>query len=275
VFQEFGTGGTGDQLTAVRILGQIDSPLSSKLLAVLAIYGKTPEVRRSAMEVLRGRDPNEYLAIVVNLLVDPVKYQARPVNGPGSTGLLLIEGDHAIIRRFYDVPLPRLNFNPGVDTVGIDNSGMPYMYHPLGIGKSTLISRKGTLATGTTSVYEDTHYGTSVSPSEVLAAGQQGAMLAQQQLESDVAQLEAFNEVRRAFNEHLIAIAKFASNKDFGSEPKEWRDKLAALGRYRQTPNQQPIKPTFDELVPLPFLPIFGHLSMVNVKRIVTTPPDN
>src|SRR4051794_11374496 len=48
VFREYGAGGTSDQEIAIQILGQIDVPLSTKLLAVLAIYGKTPDVRRRA-----------------------------------------------------------------------------------------------------------------------------------------------------------------------------------------------------------------------------------
>src|SRR4051794_10678844 len=84
VFREFGAGGTNDQAIAIQLLGQVDSPMASKLLAVLAVYGKTPDIRRRATETLRGRNPDEYLAILVNLLADPLKYEVRPVGGPGS-----------------------------------------------------------------------------------------------------------------------------------------------------------------------------------------------
>jgi hypothetical protein len=275
VFREFGSGGTSDQLIAVQILGQIDAPLSSKLLAVLAVYGKTPEVRRRATETLRGRDADDYLAILVNLLSDPLKYEVRPVGGPGSPGVLFVEGERFNVRRFYDAPAPFLRFQPG-DIVSYDENGLPAIIRPSGLTSSTLVQQTGTKKTGTTQTFVDHELATRYSLSEMLAEAQRGAISAQLQLQSDVAQIEALNDARTKFNTLVMNVAKDASGKDLGKESKDWRDALAAQGqgRYRKTSQESPRKPTIDELVPLAYLPRFGQLTMVNLQRIVTTPPD-
>src|SRR5262249_48221386 len=93
LFREFGGGGEVDQSILVQALGHIDAALSSKSLAFLAVYGKTPEVRRRATETLRARPDHEYLDILMSLMSDPIRYEVRPVGGPGSPGILLVEGE--------------------------------------------------------------------------------------------------------------------------------------------------------------------------------------
>ena len=111
IYQEFGGGGPRDQEIAVQLLGQIDTPISSKTLAMLAIYGKSPNVRRIATETLRGRNPEVYLEVLVNLMKDLWKFEVRPVGGPGSPGILLVEGQRFNVKRFYAL-LHRPMFRP-------------------------------------------------------------------------------------------------------------------------------------------------------------------
>lgn len=102
-----------DQEIAVRALGRLDSPLSSKLLALLSVYGKSLETRRQATEILRGRDPDDFLGVLVNLMVDPIKYEVRPVGGPGSPGVLFVEGQRFNVQRVYAAPTSNVTFRPG------------------------------------------------------------------------------------------------------------------------------------------------------------------
>jgi hypothetical protein len=273
VFREFGVGGTDDQAIAIQVLGQIDAPLSSKLLAVLAVYGKTPDVRRRATESLRGRNPDEYLAILVNLMSDPLKYEVRPVGGPGSPGILYVEGERFNVRRFYAAPAPYLRFQPG-DVISYDENGLPAIIRPVGRVSSRVLNETGTKKTGTTTTYLDSDAGVRFSMSEMMVEAQRGAISAQLQLQADIAQIEALNDARKTFNELVMNVAKDAGGKDFGKEPKGWRDALAGKGRYRKDREETPRKPTLDELVPLAYLPRFGELTMVNLQRIVSTPPD-
>ncbi len=272
IFREFGAGGTNDQVIAVQILGQIDAPLSSKLLAVLAVYGKTPEVRRTATETLRARDSGDYLPLLVNLLTDPLKYEVRPVGGPGSPGILYVEGERFNLRRFYAAPVPYLRLQQG-DVISYDEHGLPAVIRPFALASSRVIHETGTKKTGTTQTLLDFDLAARISMSDMLIEAQKGAMTAQLQLQADMARIEALNNARRAFNTLVLNVAKDAGGKDLGKEPKDWRDALAPQGRYRKNPQKAPRKPTIDELVPLAYLPRFGELTMINLQRIVTTPP--
>ena len=67
----------------VQILGQIDKPISSKVLAMFAVFGRTPEVRQRATETLRGRTAEDFLDLFIALLIDPINFEVKPVGGPG------------------------------------------------------------------------------------------------------------------------------------------------------------------------------------------------
>lgn len=90
-----------DQLILVQVLGQIDKAPSSRVLAMLAVYGKTPDLRRRAIETLRGRPAEDFLDLLVGLMIDPYKYEVKPVAGPGSPGVLFVEGEKFNVSRFY------------------------------------------------------------------------------------------------------------------------------------------------------------------------------
>ncbi len=115
------------QPRAVRLLGQVDAPSASRALASLAVFAKSAEARRAAAETLRGRDPREYAALLIGLIRDPIKYEVKPVGGPGSPGVLVVEGKKANFKRFY---APTSAIQPG-DSIGIDPFGRPVVRHPL------------------------------------------------------------------------------------------------------------------------------------------------
>ena len=116
----FATGATTQSLAA-RLLGQIDSPGSSKALAFLAVFAKSAESRRAATETLRRRDPREYANLLITLIRKPIRYEVKPTGGPGSPGELFVEGEKANLRRLY---APTSAFQPG-DAVTIDQFGQP------------------------------------------------------------------------------------------------------------------------------------------------------
>ena len=88
-------------MTAVRLLGQIDSPGSSRALALLALMSRSAEVRRNATQILRQRDPRDFAPVLIALFRDPIKYEVRPVNGPGSQGQLLVKQKDVNVKRLY------------------------------------------------------------------------------------------------------------------------------------------------------------------------------
>jgi hypothetical protein len=236
VYREFGGGGEQDQLILVQILGQIDSPVASKTLAALAIYGRTPEVRRRATETLRGRSAEEFLDLLIAMMVDPIKYMVLPVVGPGLPGALIVEGERANMRRIYAPPLPP----PGAlplpgELISYDATGMPVVFR----------SGSG---------------GPAIDPvaSQNLVEARKGAIAAGGQLLNDAARIEALNEARNNFNNLVMQVAKDATGKDLGKTPKEWREARAAdPKKYVRRPERTPAKPTLSELALLEYNPVF------------------
>ncbi len=125
----FGRRDVAGQLTAIRLLGQIDAQNASRALATAAVFGASNEVRRNAAETLRPRDPREFAGMLVALLRDPIKYEIKPVGGPNSPGELLIEGKKVNLARKYRPPtFPLEQIQRIVATGGIwstDANGLP------------------------------------------------------------------------------------------------------------------------------------------------------
>ena len=132
IIHVFGAGKSSDQLRAARIFGQINDPAASRSLAALAVYGKSEDVRRVATETLRQRDPREFAELLIQLVRDPIKYQVKPVGGPGSPGELWVEGKQYDRKRRYLVPPPvQLRLLPG-DRLGYDQEGLPVVVRTTG-----------------------------------------------------------------------------------------------------------------------------------------------
>ncbi len=245
IYREFGVGGEVDQLIAVQLLGQIDSPLSSKTLAALAIYGKSPEVRRRALETLRRRPAEDFLGLFVALMRDPLKYEVRPVGGPGSPGVLFVEGEQFNVQRFYVPPPPNLTPRPG-DMIGYGANGAPAITRTFR-GTASGVPGSKSLVTEKDQIIQ-------YSIPQAMLQAQQAALVAQGQLANDVAQVESINDERNRFNELVMIAAKSACGKDPGKTPKHWRDMLSAkVDKYAKRPTRSAPKPTLSELVPIAF----------------------
>ena len=96
---------------AVQLLGQLDAPLASRGLAMIALDAIDPEVRRAAMETLARRDPRDYMGDLIALLRDELKWEVRPVGGPGSLGVLFVEGQEFRRTRIYAPPAMNFVYN--------------------------------------------------------------------------------------------------------------------------------------------------------------------
>lgn len=127
-------GSEPHQQVAVRLLGQIDSPQASQALAALAIGGRSAVVRRAAAESLIRRDPRDFARELADLLAKPIRYEVKPVGGPGSPGELFVEGQKFNVKRLYRPPTsPTLQ--PG-DQLGVDESGRAVATRILGVTQS-------------------------------------------------------------------------------------------------------------------------------------------
>jgi hypothetical protein len=262
VYRELGGGGQMDQVILVQFLGQIDKPLSSRVLAMLAVYGKTPEVRRRATETLRGRRAEDFLDVLVGLMIDPFKYEVKRVGGPGSPGILFVEGEKFNVSRFYAPPAaPNITPQPG-DIVSYDESGMPLISRPVRIipGRSIGIPGSKTLVQETDRV--DFEF---ISPAQLMAEAQRGALMAEAQLEADVAAIKSVNDARKQFNDLVMAVATDATGKNPGRTPKEWREALAGPNQSNRL-SKTPRKPTFGEMATLVYQPVFAPIGFSSTK---------
>jgi hypothetical protein len=108
VWELFGRGAPEDQLTAIRMLKQIDAPAASQALAYMAARDPQDEPRRIATEALARRDPRDFVDFLIGLMDEPIRYTVSG-GGRGSVGTLTIEGPRVNVRRVYE-PRVRVNF---------------------------------------------------------------------------------------------------------------------------------------------------------------------
>ena len=256
LYREFGSSPT-DQLLLIQALDRIDTPLATKVLAMLAVYGQTAEVRRHATEQLRGRPSQDYLELLVGLMLDPFKYEVKPVGGPGSPGVLVVEGEKFNVARFYTPPPPpNVVPQPG-DIISYDRFGVPALTRPvtemIGVpGSSTLVYKfSGTVR---------------FSEPEMMMEAQRAAAAAEAQLEGDVAVVKAINAARRRFSELVIAVAAYATGKDRGPTPKDWR--AAVKGEKAEKKYAEEVKPTLNVAVPMAYQPAFAQIFFMQVKIV-------
>lgn len=125
IWSVFVAGGPSHHDLAVQLFGQIDAASSSRALAFLAVFDESAEVRRIATEILKRRDPREFAGLLVASLRDPIKYEVRPVGGPGSPGALFVAGKRFNTQRIYAPPaMPFVPVSPN-DAIVPGADGLP------------------------------------------------------------------------------------------------------------------------------------------------------
>ncbi len=128
VYKSLATGTLQERRLAVQVLGQIQSPSSSRLLATLAASDPSNEVRRIAVETLVSRDPLEFAHVLIRMMREPIKFQVQNARGVGRPPELVIEGPKYNLKRVYSSAQPPLvEILPG-DIITIDPvDGLPLL----------------------------------------------------------------------------------------------------------------------------------------------------
>jgi hypothetical protein len=75
---------------------------------------------------------------------------------------------------------------------------------------------------------------------------------------------------RKQFNDRVMMVAKGATGKDPGSTPKEWREALAQGKNSPKQPSQTPLKPTYAELIPSAYNPVFLPVGFMSRTQTTT-----
>jgi RNA polymerase sigma factor (sigma-70 family) len=239
-------GGPADQALATRLLGQIDGPSASRALALLAVSGDSAEVRRVATETLSRRDPRDVVGLLIGLLVRPVKYEVRPVEGPGSPGILFVEGDRADFRRFYTVPQL-----PGRALLRLIDPTTPADW-VLNLASSMGIEA-ALLVTG------------GATPGDVWrnlrlaqwnrSAAAQATRVAQQQLNNDILRIEANNRLVSDANRRVASILAAVTGQGFGQDEAVWRAWWTDQQGVSYDPPAPVSRPILNVEIPLPYRP--------------------
>jgi hypothetical protein len=260
IYREFSRGGNSDQLILLDLLGQIDKPISSKVLALIAVYGKTPDVRRQAIRILRQRPSQDFVEVLVGLMSDEFKYEVRPVRGPGQPGVLFVEGEKFSVNRFYAPPAPPDTSPQFGDLITYDRSGNPVIIRPLSPTSSLVgpVVPVGNPKAASAGVQGVTTEFVQLSPVDAQIEARKGALAAQDQLEADVSLIKSINKDRKAFNDVVISVAKDTTGKDEGKSPEEWRKSLPGGKGFSQT-----VRPTYGEMAALNYNPVFAPLVFV------------
>jgi hypothetical protein len=128
-----GRGNEAQQRVALKTLSQIDAASASRSLAVMSLFSGSATIRGEAIAVLRRRDAREFAHFLIGLVQQPIEYEVKPVNGPGSSGELLIKGQggQPNVKRVYSPPVaPEVPLQPG-DRLVYDAFGMPVIRRPI------------------------------------------------------------------------------------------------------------------------------------------------
>ena len=328
----FLAGSNPNYAVALRVLAQIDSAAASRLITLIAVLSNDPNVRRMAAETLRQRDPRDYADLLVRTLRARIEFEVQRVNGPGSTGRLLLKGARQQVQRLYSSPAvpnylawltqltdgaPTMTFyyqgRENIKNQLLSSQNMSYdnfkHYKPTHAQLQTDPRLQGEIqyaqaneaalmkdwlttpadqhlltsadqthrfkvhvlehmnparflrnnAGWNISTYQDTSIPLQTTTTIPIAAMvneyQTTAVVAEQQLESDVAALKAYNSQVDESNDLVTSILRTVSGQDYGTDIPAWTGWLVNLSGYAMTPRSQGDVPTYTVDVPIAYQP--------------------
>ena len=243
-------GSEKSQLAAVKMLAEIDGRTASNALAALAIYSPSNLVRSQATEELSDRDLRDFIGKLIGLVQKTFEYEVKPLNGPGTTGRLVLKRDNSETEFTYQFPgvdpsmLPR-SFTPAVpfDPFSAQNlllasvaSGMSTMTFPGqggAAGKSGVVAFSGPggfqgimsnpsngllLGTNAMAAMRDLELGMAVAQNIRMTN-----QLLQQKLAQDIQFVERTNDAINQLDDRVLPVLKKVTGEDFGVEPEKWK----------------------------------------------------
>ena len=281
IWAVFAMGSPDDQERAIDMLGHIDGERPSRALAGLAIFGKTDLVRRAAVETLTRRKADAIMIAWISLLRPPIKYEVRQVAGPGSPGMLFVEGEQFNFRRMYAPPSvaqTQTMFVNGQPPESYQRPAMfgsrppPHTAPPDGsicvgaIGDTSLYIFDYTWAppppppgpTKSYQVYERSVLQAQVDRDFEFEEAAKMAAGAQAQLHHDVNMVEAGNAMIRERNARVSEALRRVAGEDLGEDRETWLKWWMKRRGYSYIPPEKRPKSTVNVQVALPYVPQSG-----------------
>ena len=252
-------GTDGSPIAAVAVLSHIEGPLASNVLAALAIFSQSTDVRRLAAESLVRRDLRDIMTRLIGLIRKPFKYQVRPVGGPGSTGVLFVEGEKFNVQRVYrSMPINPSLLPSGAQSLStqinaFNSSSFSSLPTPLML-ENQLAFPAASAVDPFDVLAAQVRY--SAMSSRDVQAGisqlervRQANTTLQQSLAADVQAIEAINEQIDEINRRVLPIVETASGQRLGAEPEKWKGWWTDQLGYAFQSSQPATKPTFTDFV--------------------------
>jgi hypothetical protein len=248
-------GNPRSQVAAVQMLGQIDGPGASAALATMALLGPDGVARARAAETLMRRDPHDIVGRLIAQVRKPFTYKLRPIDAPGATGELFVEGETFNVRRLYrSRPI-----NPGVVPAGsfASSSADEALVDPAAAGTTGPLLAGAWTSTGfdpmtdlVTRAFASASSRRELRIAQGLDQIRQDLQFQRQRLVEDVRSIDAINARIRDLNGRILPILSTLTGKDLGAEPQKWKawwtDQLGYA--FQSTTN----KPTFTQVVDSP-----------------------
>ena len=257
----FAMGSESAQKAAVSMLEQIEGPSASYALAALAIFSPREDVERRASTILAHRDLRDILTRLISMIRKPFKYQVKPVAGPGSMGVLFVEGEKFNVQRVYRSMSIDPSFMPAGAQAALDELNALNLNDAAG---ATPLTRQLQATSPTNLVTDPLGY----LAAQVISSGSslrdigrsmiqlrrvaEANLTLQQRFAQDVQTLEAINQQIAQINERVLPIIETASGQKLGLEPDQWKSWWSDQLGYAFQTSQPPIKPTYTEFVDAP-----------------------
>jgi tetratricopeptide (TPR) repeat protein len=261
IWAHFVRGGAEREITAVKLLGQIDGSSAANCLAAMAVFSPHAEVRWQATATLARYDPRATVEALIDLLRKPFRYEIRPGNGPGSPGELFVEGEQYNIRRLYEnqTAVPALwggrLFSPSI-------SFDPFR------AESVPMARPGPAIAGLTPTIG---MRPDIGIAYQLQLQQQTAAGLQRRLTADCRAVEAANAGINQLNGRALAVLTAITAKDLGADPEPWKQWWTDRLGYAYQSSQSESKPTYTTFVTEPLPAPLTHHSCFGAGTLVRT----
>ena len=261
----FANGDAIDQAAAVPVLARLDGPAAGRALAMIAVFGKTPEVSRAAAETLRRRDSRDFISLLIEMVRKPIKYEVRSLNGPDLPGELFIEGEKADVRRLY---LPATDMQNAIAQIPPRLFTADIPFDPYGSPNTALMAAGfGSTPLGVLSAVQAAPRRRGVvtqpvNPAEVAVRRDQEIALrvaqiqtsinaSRQQLLNDVAAVESMNAGAKQVNLQVLPVLSAVTGQDLAASPDDWKAWWADQRGYVYDRPETPVdKPVLTQVVP-------------------------
>jgi Pretoxin HINT domain len=218
------TGRAGDETALLQLLTQIDKPSSSLGLAKLAATTRSPSVRLAAIDVLKTRPRRDYVGQLVSMIHGKIEHAIVPVNGPGSTGTLVLDTQRVRMVLNYEAPTV-VQLGPFFrGYVGYDANGLPMIAQGAEIESLSRQMNPFQVAARIRQI--------EVRTAETIAEANLKAEVVRQRMAADLNAVETANDQAAATNQQIIPVLELTADAPASLKDDEeawnawWSDQL-------------------------------------------------